>query len=105
MEEDGAFRMSSRRTHDWRATRDYPSAVAKRKQRGCESAPAPDLLLAQLRSPDEQTRVKGLHSICPCAARFLLYEHFRGEAIRLHKPPASGHQVLAAHLTHPFPEA
>lgn len=72
--------------------------MAKRKRRGCGLAPDPDAVLAQLRGPDEQTRVKGLHSICPCAAGFMLYERFRDEAIRLQKDPSPLVRAAALHV-------
>jgi hypothetical protein len=40
--------------------------VAKRNRRG--AGPDPGVLLAQLRSPDEQVRVTALHRICPRGA-------------------------------------
>jgi hypothetical protein len=64
----------------------YAAVVAKRRHRRC--APDPDVLLAQLRCPDEQARVKALYRICPCAAGFLVYERFRGEVRRLQKDPS-----------------
>jgi hypothetical protein len=58
--------------------------VAKRTRRRCGPA---DPVLARLRSPDPQIRVKALHAICPCGAGFPLYERFRGEVKRLQKDP------------------
>jgi hypothetical protein len=37
--------------------------MAKRNRRGCRPASDPDLLLAQLRSPDDELRVKALHRL------------------------------------------
>jgi hypothetical protein len=48
--------------------------VARRKRRTCRPAPDPDVLLAQLRSADEQERVKALHRVCPCPSGFLIEE-------------------------------
>jgi hypothetical protein len=55
------------------------------------------VLLAQLRSPDEQTRVKALHRVCPCAAGFLVYERFRSEVKRLQKDPSPRVRAAALH--------
>jgi hypothetical protein len=71
--------------------------MAKRKRRGCQPGPDPGVLLAQLRSPDEQVRVKALHRVCPCAAGFLVYERFRGEVKRLQKDPSPRVQAAALH--------
>src|SRR6266851_4499577 len=37
------------------------AAVARRKPGGCQPVPEPGVLLAQLRSPDDEVRVKALH--------------------------------------------
>jgi hypothetical protein len=55
------------------------------------------VLLAQLRSVDEQVRVKALHRVCPCAAGFLVYERFRGEVRRLQKDPSPRVRAAALH--------
>ena len=70
--------------------------MAKRRGRGC----APDLeaVLTQLRSADEDARVKALHRVCPCAAGFLVYERFRGEVRRLQKDPSPRVRVAAVHV-------
>jgi hypothetical protein len=57
-------------------------------------------VLAQLRSPDAQVRVKALHSMCPCAAGFPLYEHFRGAVKLLQKDPDPGVRAAALHVEH-----
>jgi hypothetical protein len=56
------------------------------------------VLLAQLRSPDEEMRVKALHRVCPCAAGFLVYERFRGEVQRLQKDPSPRVRAAALHV-------
>jgi hypothetical protein len=50
----------------------------------------------QLRSGDEQVRVKALHRVCPCGSGFGVYERFRGEVQRLQKDPSP--RVRAAGL-------
>jgi hypothetical protein len=70
--------------------------VAKRRHRRC--APDPDVLLAQLRSADEQARVKALHRVGPCAAGFPVYEQFRGEVRPLQKDPSLGVRAAALHV-------
>jgi hypothetical protein len=77
--------------------RAYAAAVARRKRRGCRPVPDPGVLLAQLRSPDEQVRVKALHRVCPCGAGFLVYERFRGEVKRLQKDPNLRVRAAALH--------
>jgi hypothetical protein len=72
--------------------------VAKRKRRACRTAPDPDVLLAQLRSPDEETRVTALHRVCPCAAGFRVYERFRCEVKRLQKDPSPRVRAAALHV-------
>ena len=59
--------------------------------------PDPGVLLAQLRSPDEQVRVKALHQVCPCGAGFVVYERFRGEVKRLQKDPSLRVRAAALH--------
>jgi len=71
--------------------------VAKRNRRGCQPAPDPGVLLAQLRSPDERVRVTALHRVCPCGAGFVVYERFRGEVKRLQKDPSPRVQAAALH--------
>jgi hypothetical protein len=39
-----------------------------------------------------------LHSLCPCAAGFPGYEHFRGEVKRLQKDPDPGVRAAALHV-------
>jgi hypothetical protein len=56
------------------------------------------VLLAHLRSPDEEVLVKALHRVCPCAAGFLLYERFRGEVQRLQKDPSPRVRAAALHV-------
>jgi len=41
-----------------------------------------------------------LHSICPCAAGFPLYERFRGEVKRLQKDPDPRVRAAALHVEH-----
>ncbi len=59
--------------------------------------PDPGVLLAQLRSPGEQVRVKALHRVCPCGAGFRAYEQFRGEVKRLQKDPSPRVRAAALH--------
>jgi hypothetical protein len=59
--------------------------------------PDPDVLLAQLRAPDDEVRVKALHRVCPCGAGFLLYERFRGEVKRRQKDPNPRVRAAALH--------
>jgi len=72
--------------------------MRKPTRRGCRPGPDLDLLLAQLRSPDEQVRVKALHRVCPCAAGFLIYERFRTEVKRLQKDPSPQVRAAALHV-------
>jgi hypothetical protein len=72
--------------------------VANPKRRTCPPAPDPDVLLAQLRSADEEERVKALHRVCPCAAGFLVYEQFRGEVKRLQKDSSLRVRAAALHV-------
>jgi hypothetical protein len=74
--------------------------MAKRTRRHCPPAPDPGTVLARLRSADPQARVKALHSICPCAAGFPLYERFRTEVKRLQKDPHPGVRAAALHAEH-----
>ena len=55
-------------------------------------------MLDQLRSPDPEARIGALHSLCPCAAGFPLYERFRGEVKRLQKDPDPRVRVAALHV-------
>jgi hypothetical protein len=55
-------------------------------------------VLAQLRSADEDVRVKALHRVCPCGAGFLVYERFRGEVRRLQKDPSRRVRAAALHV-------
>jgi hypothetical protein len=71
--------------------------VARRKRRGCRPGPDPDMLLAQLRAPDDEVRVKALHLVCPCGAGFLAYERFRGEVKRLQNDPSPRVRAAALH--------
>ena len=70
--------------------------MAKRRRQGC--APALEAVLAQLRSADEDARVKALHRVCPCAAGFLVYERFRAEVRRLQKDPSPRVRSAALHV-------
>ena len=70
--------------------------MAKPKRRACW--PDPDVLFAQLRSPDVQVRAKALHRVCPCAAGFVVYERFRGEVKRLQKDPSPRVRAAALHV-------
>src|SRR5215469_11891653 len=81
----------------WAHGRGYAAAVAQRKRRGCRPVPDPGVLLAQLRSPDEQVRVKALHRVCPCGAGFVVYERFRSELKRLQKDPSPRVRAAALH--------
>ena len=51
-----------------------------------------------MRSPDEQTRVRALHHVCPCKAGFEPYEQFRGEVRRLQKDPSRRVRAVALHV-------
>ncbi len=57
-------------------------------------------MLARLRSPDAQARVRALHAICPCGAGFPLYERFRSEVKRLQKDPDPAVRAAALHVEH-----
>jgi len=72
--------------------------VAKRNRKRCRSAPDPDVLLAQLGSPDDEVRVKALHRVCPCGAGFGVYERFRGQVNRLQKDPSPQVRAAALHV-------
>ena len=74
--------------------------MAKRARRRGRPAPDPDAVLVRLRSPDRQARVRALHSICPCAAGFPLYERFRDEVKRLQKDPDPSVRAAALHVEH-----
>ena len=73
-------------------------AVARRKRRRCLPAPDPGDVLARLRSADAGTRIKALHSLCPCGAGFVLYERLRGEIKRLQKDPDPWVRDMALHV-------
>ena len=75
----------------------YAAAVARHKHRRCRPVPDPDMLLAQLRSADDEVRVKALHRVCPCGAGFVVYERFRGEVKRLQKDPSPRVRAAALH--------
>jgi hypothetical protein len=74
--------------------------MARRKRRRCVPAADLDAVLAQLRSPDPQDRVRGLHRVCPCGAGFPVYERFRGEVKRLQKDPDARVRATAMHVEH-----
>jgi len=57
-------------------------------------------VFAELRSPDERTRLRALHRICPCAAGYPLYEQFRGDVKRLQKDPSPRVRATAIHVEH-----
>jgi hypothetical protein len=69
--------------------------MAKRPRRDCVPDPAP--VLEQLRSADEDDRVKALHRVCPCRSGFAVYERFRGEVKRLQKDPSPLVRAAALH--------
>jgi hypothetical protein len=71
-------------------------AMVERRRRSC--VPDTEALLAQLRSPDEEARVKALHRVCPCASGFLVYERFRSEVRRLQKDPSPRVRAAALHV-------
>jgi hypothetical protein len=79
------------------AHRIYDLAVAKRRDCHRPHAPGTAALLAKLRSPDEQTRIKALHATCPCASGFQAYENLRGEVKRLQKDPSPRVSAMALH--------
>jgi hypothetical protein len=68
--------------------------------RRCQRGLDPGVVLARLRSPDPQARVRALHGICPCAAGFALYERFRAEVKRLQKDPDPRVRAAALHVEH-----
>jgi hypothetical protein len=55
-------------------------------------------VVAQLRSADEDARVKALHRVCPCGAGFGMYERFRGEVRRLQKNLSQRVRAAALHV-------
>ena len=79
-------------------TQGEETAVPKRKRRGCRRRPDADVLLAQLRSADEEVQVKALHRVCPCGAGFVVYERFRAEVKRLQKDPSPAVRAAALHV-------
>jgi hypothetical protein len=60
--------------------------------------PDPEDVLTQLRSADENDRVRALHRVCPCGAGFLVSERFRGEVRRLRKDPSPRVRAAALHV-------
>jgi hypothetical protein len=56
-----------------------------------------EAVFAQLRSADEDARVKALHRVCACAAGFLVYERFRSEVRQLQKDPSPRERAAALH--------
>lgn len=60
----------------------------------------PDPLLAALRSPDEATRIRALHRLCPCGASFAVYERYMDEVQRLKKDPSPAVRRVAVHVEH-----
>jgi len=79
-------------------TRGWEAAVPKRKRRGCRPGPDAYVLLAQLRSADEEVQVKALHRVCLCGAGFVVYERFRAEVKRLQKDPSPAVRAAALHV-------
>lgn len=59
---------------------------------------APDLLLRALRSPEADERIRALHQICPCSARWAVYERYMDEARILRKDPDPRVRRVALHL-------
>ena len=76
------------------------AAAGKAKQRRCMRAAGPVDVLARLRSADPEIRVRPLHSICPCAAGFPLYERFRADVKVLQKDPDYRVRAAALHVEH-----
>ena len=72
--------------------------MPKRKRRGCRPGPDAGVLLAPLRSADEEVQVKALHRVCPCGAGFVVYERFRAEVKRLQKDPSPAVRAAARHV-------
>ena len=68
------------------------------KRHGRKPPPDPGAVLAGLRSPDEQARIRALHAVCPCAAGFWLYEQLRGEVRQLQKDPSPRVRAVALHV-------
>ena len=79
-------------------TRGWEAAVPERKRRGCRPGPDAGVLLARLRSADEQVQVKALHRVCPCGAGFVVHERFRAEVKRLQKDPSPAVRAAALHV-------
>lgn len=59
---------------------------------------AADRMLAALRSPDEETRIRALHRVCPCAGGFSVYERYMDEVRRLKKDPSLAVRRVALHV-------
>ena len=79
-------------------TQGEETAVPKRKRRGCRRRPDADVLLAQLRSAEEEVRVKALHRVRPCGAGFVVHERFRAAVQRLQKDPSPAVRAAALHV-------
>jgi hypothetical protein len=58
----------------------------------------PAVVLVRFQSADEDTRIKALHSVCPCGAGYELYEQLRGEIRRLQKDPSPRVRAVALHV-------
>ena len=95
----GANEFSQRPGILWRC-RCYSAAMAKRRRRSCKPPTDHDAVLAQLWCPDAQVRVRALHSICPCAAGFPLYERLRSAVKQLQKDPDPEVRAAALHVEH-----
>ena len=59
-----------------------------------------DPLLAALRSPNEETRIRALHRVCPCGSSFAVYERYMDEVRRLKKDPSPAVRRVAIHVEH-----
>jgi len=57
-----------------------------------------DPLLAALRSPDEETRIRALHRVCPCGVSFAVYERYMDEVGRLKKDSSPAVRRVAIHV-------
>ena len=59
-----------------------------------------DPLLAELRSAEEETRIRALHRVCPCGASFAVYERYMDEVERLKKDPSAAVRRVAIQVEH-----
>ena len=55
-------------------------------------------MLEALRSPDDDTRIRALHRLCPCGGSFAVYERYMDEVRRLRKDPSPRVRAVANHV-------